>query len=166
MRNSRLLAMDYMKEYRFEAVILKPEQVDSGFVEFPYDVKQEFGKNGQVKVKAYFDGFEYRGSLVKMGHHCHIIGLNKKVRDSIHKKAGDKVNVIIIEDIDERTVEIPADLNQIFKKNTAARSLFDGLSYTNRKEYAEWILAAKKPETRAARIDKCIEFLLAGKKNP
>lgn len=158
--------MDFMKKYRFEAVILKPEHVDSGFVEFPFDVHKEFGKNGQVKVKAYFDGFEYRGSLVKMGHHCHIIGLNKKVRDAINKKVGDTVNVLIFGDTDMRTVEIPADLNQVLNKNKEAMTFFKGLSFTNRKEYAEWILSAKKPETRSARIDKCIELLLAGKKNP
>ena len=86
-----------MKEYKFEAKIIKPESVDSGYIEFPYDVYKEFGKKGQVKVKAYFDGFEYRGSLVKMGTECHSIGLNKKVRDAINKQAGDTVLVLIIE---------------------------------------------------------------------
>jgi hypothetical protein len=149
-----------MKEYKFEAIILKPENINSGFIEFPFDVQKEFGKKGQVKVKAYFDGFEYRGSLVKMGHHCHIIGLNKKVRDSIHKKAGDKVNVLIIEDAEERTVEIPDDLIHELTQNQDAGALFNKLSYTHRKEYVEWITSAKKPETRHSRIITSIESLL------
>jgi hypothetical protein len=155
-----------MKEYKFEAKIIKPESVDSGYIEFPYDVYKEFGKKGQVKVKAYFDGFEYRGSLVKMGTECHIIGLNKKVRDAINKQAGDTVQVLIVEDTDERTVEVPQDLNVALGENPSVRAIFEKLSFTHRKEYVVWIISAKREETRLARIDKCIEMLTAGKKNP
>ncbi len=72
-----------MKKYEFEAEIIKHESLNSGYIEFPYDVMEEFGVKGQVKVKAYFDGYEYRGSLAKMGHKCHFIGLNQKVRNAI-----------------------------------------------------------------------------------
>lgn len=153
-----------MKEYHFEAVIQKTEKVDSGFIEFSYGVLEEFGKKGQVKVKVYFDGFVYRGSLVKMGHHCHIIGLNKEVRTAINKNVGDKVNVVISEDKEERTVEIPADLNNAFEESPEARAIFEKLSFTHRKEYVVWIISAKKQETRDARILKCVEMLEAGKK--
>lgn len=153
-----------MKEYHFEAVIQKTEKVDSGFIEFPYNIFKEFGKKGQVKVKVYFDGFVYRGSLVKMGHHCHIIGLNKEVRTAINKNVGDKVNVVISEDKEERTVEIPADLNNAFEESPEARAIFEKLSFTHRKEYVVWIISAKKQETRDARILKCVEMLEAGKK--
>ena len=150
-----------MKEYKFKAVIIKHETLDSGFIEFPYDVQKEFGRKGQVKVKAYFDGFEYRGSLVKMGHHCHVIVLNKKVREAIGKAPGEKVDVVIFEDIEERTVDLSADLETAMKGFPTARTFFDSLSFTHKKEYVEWVTSAKKPETRMARIDKCIEMLLS-----
>ena len=67
-----------MKLYEFDAIIKKTDFIDATFVEFPYDVENEFGTKGQVKVKAFFDNYEYRGSLVKMGHQCHIIGNNSK----------------------------------------------------------------------------------------
>jgi len=47
--------------------------MDAAYIEFPYDVYKEFGKRGQVEVKASFDGFEYRGSLVRMGMQSHCI---------------------------------------------------------------------------------------------
>jgi hypothetical protein len=148
-----------MKEYKFEAVIIKHETLDSGFIEFPYDVQKEFGKKGQVKVKAFFDGFEYRGSLVKMGHHCHIIGLNKKVRGAIGKAHGEKVGVVIYEDIEERKVDLPTDLETALKAFPAAKTFFDSLSITHKKEYIEWVTSAKKSETRISRIEKCTEML-------
>ena len=59
-------------------MILTPDHADSGYIEFPFDEEKEFRKKSQLKVKAYFNGFEYSGSLVKMGHPCHIPGLNKR----------------------------------------------------------------------------------------
>lgn len=155
-----------MKEYIYKALILKHDNLDAAYIEFPYDVHEEFGKKGQVKVKALFDGFEYRGSLIKMGTPCHIIGLNKKVREAIKKKAGDTVSVVITEDKEERTVEIPEDLSMAFSENAQAKIHFDKLSFTNRREYAEWITSARMKETRDSRVVKCIRFLLEGKKNP
>jgi hypothetical protein len=54
-------------DYEFVAMIRKVEGIDGAFVEFPFDVGEEFGTKGRVQVKATFDGVEYRGSLVRMG---------------------------------------------------------------------------------------------------
>ena len=84
------------KVYEFDAIIQKVEGIDGAYIEFPYDVRTEFNK-GRVKVRAIFDGIEYRGSLVKMQTPCHIIGLRKDIRKQINKQAGDKIHVIIQE---------------------------------------------------------------------
>ena len=84
------------KEYKFNAVIKKVPDMDAAYIEFPYDVKEEFGK-GRVKVTAFFDGFEYNGILVKMQTPCHIIGIRKDIRKAINKQAGDTIEVIIKE---------------------------------------------------------------------
>lgn len=155
-----------MREYKFDAIILKHLNLDAAYIEFPYNVQAEFGKRGQVKVKVTFDGYEYRGSLVKMGYPCHIIGLTQKVREAIHKTFGDSVQVSICKDTEERTVEIPDDLSIAFSLNQPARTLFEKLSFTNRKEYVTWITSARKAETRAARVENCINKLIEGKRNP
>lgn len=87
-----------MKEtiYRFTAEIKKVEGINGAYIEFPYDVREEFGK-GRVYVHATFDGVEYDGSLVKMQTPCHIIGLRKDIRKAIGKQAGDLVEVTIQE---------------------------------------------------------------------
>lgn len=82
--------------YEFDAEICKVPDIDGAYVEFPYDVKAEFGK-GRVKVHATFDGHPYDGSLVKMKTPCHIIGLRKDIRASIGKQPGDVVHVTIWE---------------------------------------------------------------------
>lgn len=84
------------KIYEFQAVIQKIPDIDGAYVEFPYDVRAEFGK-GRVKVTASFDGVPYQGSLVRMGTPGHIIGIRKDIRMKIGKQAGDTVNVSIQE---------------------------------------------------------------------
>ncbi|HEY9062481.1 MAG TPA: YdeI/OmpD-associated family protein [Pseudobacteroides sp.] len=155
-----------MKKYEFEAEIIKHETLNSGYIEFPYDVEKEFGVKGQVKVKAYFDGYEYRGSLAKMGHRCHFIGLNQKVRNAIGKGPGDKVHVIIVQDTEERAVEIPMELDNLLHTNPNEKEFFHKLSYSHKREYIEWILSAKKEDTKDRRLLLCIEMLKAQKKTP
>lgn len=86
------------KIYEFDAVIKKVPDIDGAYVEFPYDVRKEFGR-GRVKVSATFDDVPYDGSLVVMGTPCHIIGLRKDIRAKIGKQAGDTVSVTIRERI-------------------------------------------------------------------
>ena len=73
------------KIYTFDAVIRKVPDIDGAYVEFPCDVRQEFGR-GRVKVRALFDGVPYDGSLVRMGTPGHIIGLRKDIRAQIGKQ--------------------------------------------------------------------------------
>lgn len=82
--------------YEFKAEIKKVPDINGAYIEFPYDVKKEFGK-GRVKVHATFDGEPYDGSLVRMQTPCHIIGIRKDIREKISKQPGDKINVIIKE---------------------------------------------------------------------
>lgn len=67
-----------MKEYEFDAVLIKKEGMNATFIEFPYDVEKEFGTKGRIKVHVTFDNTEYRGSLVKGGIHTILWVLHKK----------------------------------------------------------------------------------------
>lgn len=84
------------KLYTFEAEIKKVPDIDGAYVEFPYDVREEFNK-GRVKVYATFNGEPYEGSLVKMKTPCHIIGIRKDIRKKIDKEPGDVITVTIKE---------------------------------------------------------------------
>lgn len=86
------------KTYEFDAVIRKVPDMDGAYIEFPYDARAEFGK-GRVSVSSTFDGYPYRGSLVRMGTPCHIIGIRKDIRKAIGKQPGDTVRVTIREDM-------------------------------------------------------------------
>lgn len=150
---------------QFSAIIKQNGNMNAAFVEFPFSTEELFGKKGQVKIKAIFDGtVQYRGSLAKMKSDCHILGLTQEIRQKLGKSFGDEVLVSLVEDKEERTVEIADDIALVFKENQEAKKLFDKMSYTHRKEYIRWIEEAKKPETRENRKVKMIQMILDGKK--
>ena len=146
--------------------ILKNDDSPMLYIDFPYDVKELFGTRGNVKVKVTYDGIPHRGLLTNMGGACHFLGINKALKAKIGKEAGDEVRVALERDSEERVVELPDDLAALFAANPEAKARYDKLSYSHRKEYAQWIAEAKKPETRQNRLQKTIEMLLDGKKNP
>lgn len=82
--------------YEFDAPLIKVPNIDGAYIEFPYDVKEEFGK-GRVKVSATFDGIPYEGSLVRMKTPGHILGVRKEIRQNIGKQPGDVVHVTVVE---------------------------------------------------------------------
>jgi hypothetical protein len=142
------------------------DSMDAAYVSIPFDVEEVYGTRGHIKVKALFDGCPYRGILSNMGTGSHIIIVTKEIRATIGKKIGDKIKVQLVRDTEERIVEVPAELQAALNKNTKAKTFFDSLSFTNRKEYAAWIRDAKKEETKTKRLADAITKMLAGKKNP
>lgn len=139
--------------------------MNAAYVEFPFSSQELFGKKGQVKVKAMLDGkVAYRGSLSKMKSEHHFLLLTQELRKKLDKNFGDAVFVEIWEDLEERRVEIPEDVLEIFNQHQEAFELYQKMSYTHRKEYMRWIMEAKKPETREARKTKMIAMILTGKK--
>lgn len=65
-----------------------------------------------------------------------------------------------------KEVKLPDDLAAALKKNKKQADFFNTLSFTNKKEYIEWIVTAKREETRVERIDGTIERLGKQWKNP
>ncbi|MFC2085238.1 YdeI/OmpD-associated family protein [Bacteroidota bacterium] len=66
----------------------------------------------------------------------------------------------------KREVTAPKDLHSELLKNKVISDYFNSLAYTHKKEYVQWILNAKKTETRKRRISRTIELLKKGIKHP
>jgi hypothetical protein len=65
-----------------------------------------------------------------------------------------------------KTVTLPDDFAGALKKNKKQAEFFQSLSFTNKKEYLEWIVTARREETRKERIAGSIERLGKSWKNP
>ena len=150
-------------KYTFRAVI---EDAGEGgaFVAVPFDVEKAFGKK-RVKVKASIAGEPYRGSLVRMGTDCHILGIRKDIRQKIGKTIGDEIEIEIEEDTEPRVADLPADVSLALENHPAAKAFFLKLSYTHQKEYIQWIEEARTGQTRQKRLTQMLAQLTEGQKS-
>jgi len=69
-------------------------------------------------------------------------------------------------DAETKTIRLPEDFENILEKKKKEKDFFSSLSFTNRKEYVEWIVTAKREETRKQRVKESIERLSKKWKNP
>lgn len=147
---------------RFRAELIKDEDSTATAIEIPFDVQKVFGTRARVPVCGTLNGFPYRSSIMPMGGK-HYMVVNKQLRESARAKAGDLISVVMERDEAPRTVDVPQDLARALKASRTAQAAWDKSSYTHRKEYVQAIEDAKKPETRARRIEKAITELAARK---
>ncbi len=127
----------------------------------PGDVPELFGTRARVPVRGTINGFPFRSSLMPMGG-CHMMPVNKTLRDGAGVRAGDIVDVVMERDEEERTVAAPALLKKALTKNTVAKANWEKMAFTHKKEMAIWIEGAKQEETRARRLRKAMHVLEQG----
>jgi len=65
-----------------------------------------------------------------------------------------------------KEVRLPDELKMAFKKNKKVADYFHSLAFSHKKEYIEWIVTAKKEETKLKRIEGTMERLENKWKNP
>jgi Bacteriocin-protection, YdeI or OmpD-Associated/Domain of unknown function (DUF1905) len=137
---------------------------DRGVV-VPGDPKAELG-GARAPVAGTVNGTPFRGRLMVYGGVTYL-GFRKEIRDAAGGIAdGDEVEVEIERDDAPREVEIPEALAGALAADPDARRVFDGLAFTHRKEYAQWIAEAKKEETRTRRTERAVAMLREGVKHP
>lgn len=129
------------------------------FLELAFDVKAAFGK-ARPPVIVEVNGYAYP-STVAVYAGTSYLPVRRSHREAAKVNVADEVDVVVTLDTSERKVEAPADLVKALRANKGAKAAWDALSFTHQKEHADAIEQAKKPETRARRIEKAIEMLLA-----
>ena len=156
-----------MSTFRFEAVIKGSEKwPGAGYVDIPTHISEALGNKGRIPIKSKIDGIAYQGSLVKMGMPTHMLIILKGIRAKLGKDQGDTVTIQIEQDKGIRKVSIPQEIKSLLKNETSAHDFFKSLSYTNQKEYVNWITGAKRDETKQRRLSKMIDLLNNKVKHP
>ncbi|MNM87219.1 hypothetical protein D3C81_993940 [compost metagenome] len=65
-----------------------------------------------------------------------------------------------------KSLEVPADLVQALSGHHEAEQFFASLAPSHRKAYIEWIVEAKREDTRQRRVEQTLEKLSQGLKRP
>jgi len=113
-------------------------------------------------VVASIGGETVRGRVSRMGGE-YLFGFSRAAREAAGLEIGVDVTVEISLDTAPREVDVPAALAAALDTDDAARTAFEGLAYTHRKEFARWIAEAKREETRDRRVAQALEMLHEGR---
>lgn len=124
----------------------------------PEEVVSALGPGRRPAVTVTIGDHTYRSTVASMGGRW-FIPLSADNRAAADVAAGDHVDVTIEADTAAREVTLPDDLITALAQDQIARDFFDDLAYSHRKEWARWIDDAKKPETRANRLQVTINAL-------
>lgn len=130
---------------KFSAEIKKIPDKEASYIEVPFDVEAVYGKK-RVKVHALLDQVSYRGSIVKMGLPCYMLGIPKIIREQLQKTYGDRIEVVIEEDLEVRSVEVPEEIKVCL--NTDELAYVHDLSFTSQKKLFQPWLSAKTIATK------------------
>ena len=153
------------EERRFRATLSASERGGGRWVEVPFDQRAAFGE-ARPPVVGTVNGAEYRSRLAVYGGHTYL-GLTREICDATGIEVGDEVDVVLRRDDEPRRVAVPAELVAALTcAEPEIRARFDGLAFTHRREYAQWVDEAKRPDTRERRAARAIEMLREGIRNP
>ena len=157
------------------------ETVKWGFPHFEYNKRLQFG---MAAFKQHMDFNFWLGSL--MNNAFGILYPNDKSPmsalgkiTSLKDLPSDKILAHLIkesvkltdegvkkpkkEKADVPELDVPDYFQQALNKNKKAKVAFEKFSPSHRKEYMEWIVDAKREETRKKRIEQALEWMAEGK---
>ena len=149
-----------MTQHEFVAVLKRPKGTGTWtYFDVPLDTKKAFGRVSRIPVRGTIDMTEFRSSLLPNGTGGHFMVVKSDLRSVIGKEAGEKIHAVMRLDTTPREIKVPPVILRRLRENQEARKYFEGLSYSHKKEYVEWIQGAKRTDTREIRLKKMIELL-------
>jgi uncharacterized protein YdeI (YjbR/CyaY-like superfamily) len=101
----------------------------------------------------------YRSSLMKYGAVFHL-GVHKATLAEAGVKPADLVRVSIeLDDEPQPADSVPPELERALKQDARARAAWQVLRPSGKREHGKSVTSAKKPVTRARRIEKILVAL-------
>ena len=121
------------------------------FVAIPEVLQDKTSPFGWVTVKGSIDDYAIKNyKLQPMGNGKLFLPVKAQIRKIIQKQAGDFVQVILYKE--DAPIEIPSELKSCLLDEPNAYEKFTVYTQGQQKEFIDWIYAAKKVETKVARI--------------
>ena len=156
------MAINSNSKATFKTILLQAGKTATG-IKIPPEIIEKLGAGKKPPVKVTINGFTYRSTVAVMAD-AFMVGVNAENRIGAKVNGGDKIEVTIELDTEERVVEIPADFQKILNKHPEAKKKFATLSYSKQKELVVPITDAKTEETKQKRIEKALSILITAKK--
>ena len=129
-------------------------------ITLPFDPNKVWGSRARHYAAGTIDGHRFRGMVEPAGERF-FLALGPAWRRENELDAGAKVEVVLYPD-GLQVGDLSPDVSQALEAEPNARTRFESLPGGYRRNMVRWIESAKRPETRATRINRVIRFLLKG----
>ncbi|MEC5183341.1 hypothetical protein RCH12_000788 [Cryobacterium sp. MP_3.1] len=141
----------------FRTVIEQSGATATG-IPVPEEVVAALGPGKRHAITVTLNGHSYRSSVAPY-RGAYMIPLSAENRIKAGVAGGDEVDVTIELDDQPRTVDEPDVLRAALAADTAARTAFDALSYSNQRKHVLALESAKTDATRQRRLDALLAEL-------
>lgn len=134
------------------------------FLTLPKTASASLPSRGMTSVEGTINGYHFRATLEPDGKKSHWLKVSGKLRKAAGAEAGDVVTLDIAPAGKEPEPRVPADLRKALASAPRARTAWKDITPIARRDWIQWIVSAKRPETRARRIINACAMLAGGKR--
>ncbi len=121
---------------------------------------EELGGGRRAAVVVRIGGRTARLRLAVMGG-LNLIGLSRANRDLLGVELGQAVEAEVSLDEAPREITVPEDLAAALAGEPGLQARFDALAASHRRQYVDWVVEAKRPQTRQRRVEGTLDRLRA-----
>jgi uncharacterized protein YdeI (YjbR/CyaY-like superfamily) len=129
----------------------------------PFDPAEVWPVRRGRRVRGEINGFAFRTALFpEAGGKRHVLLVNKKMQAGAHAKAGDRVQIRLEPDLEERESPLPGELAKALKADRSLRRFYDDMKPSLRRDIGRYVGEPKSAASRTRRAEEVAEwFLLA-----
>ena len=147
------------EKHRFRGVIVAARGPGAAVILIAPEVATALGGLKQMRVVGSVNGVAFKSSTYPWKGTGLYLGLHKATRQQAGVSVGDEVEIEVARDDRPRVLELAPELEQALEAQPGLRARFDALSFSRRRELADPVSDAVRPETRSARVEKAVARL-------
>lgn len=155
-------------KFRFKAKLFRPDSTTHAgswtFLTLPKEASAKLPSRGMTAIEGTINGYPFRAMLEPDGQKSHWLKVNQKMGKAAGADAGDVVAVELAPSGEQPEHRMPADLRKALASATRARATWADITAIARRDWIQWITSAKRPDTRARRVNNACAMLAAGKR--
>jgi hypothetical protein len=125
----------------------------------PVEHVPALGGMKQKRAFGWVNGVEFMTATFPYKGLGLYVGVPKAARVAAGLTVGDEVEIELMLDETPRTVELAPELKAALAAEPELAARYDKLATSRKRELADPVTEAKKPETRAARVEKALARL-------
>lgn len=142
----------------------QPKGASWSFLVLPVAASAKLPARGMCSVRGTINGADFKATLEPDGNGSHWLKVSRALRTAAGAEDGDTVALEMVPVDKEPEPRVPSDLRKALAGQPAARAVWKDITPVARRDWIQWIVSAKRAETRARRIGNACDMLASGKR--